>query len=70
MFEKHLHLTARVIGANIVSLGTGVGGGYWLDSFFDTKPLFLIFGVLFAFVAGQILVVWSIKGITRNDGLN
>jgi len=35
-----------------ISILVGIGGGYWVDSKFDTSPLFLIVGLLFGGTAG------------------
>jgi F0F1-type ATP synthase assembly protein I len=39
-----------------IAIAMGVGGGYWLDSKFDTIPLFLIIGLLLGATSGFLTI--------------
>ncbi|MCG8605522.1 AtpZ/AtpI family protein [bacterium] len=39
-----------------IAIALGVGGGYWLDSKFDTVPLFLIIGLLLGATSGFLTI--------------
>lgn len=65
MFEKHLHMTVRIVLTNIACLFVLGGGGYLLDTAMKTRPLFLILGTIGAFIAAQIIIVILISKLTK-----
>jgi F0F1-type ATP synthase assembly protein I len=61
MFSKHYMLTGIILG---YILGTGavfIGGGYLVDQFFSTYPIFMAIGVIFSFIATQYLLYRKFK---------
>jgi len=64
MFKNHLQVTLRVIGLVILPLVLLGGGGYLLDGAFGTKPVFLIIGLVAAFITTQVLNVVVMNKLT------
>lgn len=56
MFSKHYVLSATILGYIIGTLVIFVGIGYLLDTYFGTKPLLMIIGLLLSFISTQILL--------------
>ncbi len=56
-----------VIVINLVMIGAFAGLGFWLDTTFDKKPLFLILGVFISFPLGQWLLIKILKS-EHNSG--
>ncbi len=65
MFSKHWLITYRVM---IVTLGTiaafGIGG-YYLDTLLNTKPFWLITGVVISYPIAQLILYKVFKKITK-----
>lgn len=56
MFPKHYILTATIFGIVAGSIVIFGGSGYLLDRYFETKPAFLIIGLLLGFAASQLTI--------------
>ncbi len=59
-------LRGIIISQNIFIIGLFVGGGWLLDIQMDTKPLFVLLGLIFSFIINQLvsikIIKWYIKG--------
>ncbi|QQK77986.1 AtpZ/AtpI family protein [Salicibibacter cibarius] len=69
---KRSPLRSSVLVSAILSsiVGSVVGGvmlGYWLDSNFDTSPVFVIIGMLLGISAGFYGVVRAVKPFLGDD---
>lgn len=56
MFPKHYILTATIFGYVIGSVVIFGGGGYLLDQYLETKPAFLVIGLILGFLASQFAI--------------
>lgn len=59
-------LRGMIISQNILIIGLFVGGGWLLDIQMQTKPLFVLTGLILSFVINQLISIkiikWYIKG--------
>lgn len=59
-------LRGMIISQNILIIGVFVGGGWLLDIQMQTKPLFVLIGLIFSFIINQLvsikIIKWYIKG--------
>ncbi|OGJ50689.1 hypothetical protein A2483_02655 [Candidatus Peregrinibacteria bacterium RIFOXYC2_FULL_33_13] len=65
MFEKHLLITYRAVGIALSTILIFGGIGYYLDLKTGKKPLFLIILLVAAFPVMQILIIKSLKNLTK-----
>jgi F0F1-type ATP synthase assembly protein I len=66
MFSKHYILTAIIFGYVVGNLLIFAGGGYLLDSYLDTKPIFMIIGLLLSFVATAAMLYRKLIKMTQS----
>jgi F0F1-type ATP synthase assembly protein I len=48
-----------------VTVLAGLGGGYWLDGRFDTRPVFLLLGGMLALAAGLYHFFKTMAGLQK-----
>lgn len=65
MFKNHLQMTWRIFGITGGSLVVFGGGGYMLDTWLNTKPVFMIIGFILAFIASQVINFVVFNNITK-----
>ncbi len=80
MEEHHAqaHLAWRMVIELVTGIVIGFGIGYWLDSVFGTKPVFMVLFILLGFAAGVRVMLSSARearkdaqaGTGREDGDN
>lgn len=69
IFNKHYLITCRLFSVIIATVAILGGGGYLLDNQLQTKPLFLIIGLIIAFPVSLIIIVKTTKNLI-NKTLN
>ncbi|SDI47060.1 AtpZ/AtpI family protein [Natribacillus halophilus] len=60
-------LVSAILSSIVGSVVGGVFLGYWLDSTFDTAPLFIIIGMLLGISSGFYGVVRAVKPFLGDD---
>lgn len=61
MFSQHFRVSLMVAAISVSMIGLFAGGGYLLDQQFQTKPLFLLAGVILSFPLSQFAVYRWVK---------
>ncbi|MCC7432387.1 AtpZ/AtpI family protein [Candidatus Peregrinibacteria bacterium] len=71
MTQKRIKFFGLTVAVTLVSLLIFVGLGYFLDITYGTKPVFILLGVAFSYVATQLTLVNLIKHLTsKKDDRN
>jgi len=65
-FENRIKMFLRVTLISLVVCGLMIGLGYVLDLYFESKPKFLIAGLVLAFPLTQFAVYKYVKKLTDN----
>lgn len=65
-FDNRIKVFLHVTLISLVVCGIVIGAGYMLDVYFNTKPTFLIVGLVLAFPLTQFLVYKHVKKITNH----
>ncbi len=65
MFKNHLQMTWRIFAVTGGSLAVLGGGGYLLDTWLGTRPVFMIIGFLGAFILAQVINIVVFNNLTK-----
>ncbi len=73
LFEKKINLRDLALGM-MAYTGTSIIGpllffgliGFFIDKFFNTKPLFLIIGIIIAFIFTNILIFKKVNKLNKS----
>lgn len=65
MFSGHWQITINVIAITLTVMAIFVGGGYYLDQVFATKPALLIAGTVVAFPIAQFIIYRRFRSLTN-----
>jgi len=60
---NHIQRFATVSGITLGSILAFAGLGYWIDTLLDTKPWFLLIGMIISFPLTQIMLIRKMKSM-------
>jgi ATP synthase protein I len=64
---RALAIASQLGFAIVAAVGIGVLGGLWLDNHLDTRPLFLLIGIVFGLLSAA-YVIWDLMNFKRAPG--
>ena len=66
MLKKRIQMTISIVVITLVGIGLFGGAGYLLDSYLDTKPIFLIALIIISFPVTQLILFKRAKDLSKD----